>query len=123
LDRQDALAQARVRHKHRRPETVELVTEAKLKTRTVAFEVLTPPNPDYRQLVSAIRIPVLLVVADSGVVSLETARDLQADNSRLRVERIQEAGHGIPYDQPERLEQIVKCFLRAVVADTRQNGR
>jgi hypothetical protein len=48
----DVLAQARVRHANRRPEFVELVTEARLKTRIGAFDVLTPPNPEYHQLVS-----------------------------------------------------------------------
>src|SRR5882757_716261 len=104
LDKQDVLAQARVRHAHRRPEVVELVTEARLKTRIGAFDVLTPPNPEYHQLVSTTYVPILLVIGDNGVVSLETAQELQKLNPRLRVERIQNAGHGIPYDQPEGFE-------------------
>jgi pimeloyl-ACP methyl ester carboxylesterase len=116
LDKEDVLAQARVRHAHRRPEFVELVTEARLKTRIVAFDVLTPPNPEYHQLVSAICVPILLIIADNGVVSLETAQELRNLNSRLRVEQIQDAGHGIPYDQPERFEAVVRSFLRSVVA-------
>jgi N-formylmaleamate deformylase len=110
-DKGDVLAQARVRHAHRRPELVELVTEARLKTRIAAFDVLTPPNPEYHRLVSTIDVPILLVIADHGVVSLETARDLQLLNPRLRVEQIQDAGHGVPYDQPERFEAVVRSFL------------
>jgi len=87
LDKQDVLAQARVRHAHRRPEVVELVTEARLKTRIGAFDVLTPPNPEYHQLVSTTYVPILLVIGDNGVVSLETAQELQKLNPRLRVER------------------------------------
>jgi len=106
LDKRDAHAQARARHAHRSPEFVELLTEARLKTRICTFDVLTPPNPEYRQLVSTIRVPILLLIAESGVVSYETARDLQNLNPRLRVEQIRNAGHGIPYDQPEHFEAV-----------------
>jgi N-formylmaleamate deformylase len=115
LDKEDALAQARVRHAHRRAEFVELVTEARLRTRIGAFDVLTPPNPEYHQLVSTICVPILLVIADNGVVSLETAQELADLNPRLRVEKIQDAGHGVHYDQPERFEAVVRSFLRSVV--------
>ncbi len=87
-----------------------------MKTRIRAFDVLTPPNPEYHRLVSAIVVPILLVVGDSGVVSLETARDLQNLNPRLRVEQIPGAGHGLVYDQPERFEGVVRSFLRSVAA-------
>ena len=117
LDKGDVLAQARVRHAHRRPEFVELVAEARLKTRIGTFDVLRPPNPEYHQLVSTIHVPILLVIGDNGtVVSLETARKLQNLNPRLRVEQVQDAGHGLPYDQPERFEAVVRSFLRSVVA-------
>ena len=67
-------------------------------------------------MVNAIEVPILLVIADNGVVSLETARELQNLNPRLRVEQIQDAGHGLQYDQPERFEAVVRSFLRSVVA-------
>ena len=116
LDKGDVLAQARARHPRRRPETIELVTEARMKTRIQAFDVLTPPIPEYHELVKAISVPTLLVIGDNGVVSLETARELQNLNPRLRVEQIQDAGHGLQYDQPERFEEAVRSFLRAVAA-------
>jgi N-formylmaleamate deformylase len=111
-----ALAQARLRHPHRSSEFIELVTDARLQTQIGAFDVLTPPNPPYRELVSAIRVPILLVVGDKGVVSLETARELQNLNQRLRYERIRDAGHGLPYDQPDRFAAAVRAFLRSVAA-------
>jgi|HubBroStandDraft_1064217.scaffolds.fasta_scaffold02016_9 pimeloyl-ACP methyl ester carboxylesterase len=115
LDKGDVLAQARVRHAHRRPEFVELVVEARLRARIGAFDVLTPPNPEYHQLVSTIHVPILLVIGDNGaVVSLETARELQNLNPRLRIEQVPDAGHGLPYDQPERFEAVVRSFLRSV---------
>ncbi len=112
----DVTAQLRLRHPHRSSEIIELLVEAKLQTRIHAFDVLTPPNPEYRELVSAICIPMLLVIGDNGVVSLEAARELQNLNPRLRVEQIENAGHGLPYDQPHRFEAVVRSFLRSVAA-------
>jgi N-formylmaleamate deformylase len=114
LDKEEVLAQARVRHPHRSPELIELVAEARMKTRITAFDVLTPPNPEYHRLVSTIRVPILLVIGDNGVVSLETARELQNLNPLLRFEQIRDAGHGLQYDQPERFKAVAKSFLQSV---------
>lgn len=111
-DKADVLAQARTRHTHRTSEIIELVTEARMNTPVQAFDVLTPPNPDYQQLVRAIDTPMLLIIADKGVVSLETAQELQTLNPRLRIEQITNAGHGLQYDQPERFEAVVRAFLQ-----------
>jgi pimeloyl-ACP methyl ester carboxylesterase len=115
LRKGEALAEARLRHPQRSHEIVELVTQARLRTATRAFDVLTPPNPDYRALVSAIAVPMLLVIAEHGVVSLDTARELQTLNRRLRYERLADVGHGLPYDQPDRLAAVVRSFLKSVV--------
>ena len=45
------------RHPHRSPEIVELLAEARSNTQLVAFDVLAPPNPDYREVVRAIEAP------------------------------------------------------------------
>lgn len=113
LDKGELRAELRARHARRTFEMVELLVEARLQTRMSAFDVLTPPNPEYRQLVSTIVVPILLAIGDTPVVSLETARDLQNLNARLRVEQIQGAGHGVPFDQPERLAAVVRSFLRS----------
>ncbi len=110
-DKGEVLTQLRLRHPHRSPEMVELIAGARLQTRLSAFDVLTPPNPEYHQLVSSIEVPILLVIAEAGVVSVETARELQSLNSHLRIELIQDAGHGVQYDQPERFEAVVRSFL------------
>ncbi|HLK92626.1 MAG TPA: alpha/beta hydrolase [Polyangia bacterium] len=114
VDRGELLAQQRARQPHRSPELIELLVEARLQTRMSAFEVLRPPNPDYRKLVRAIDVPGLLVIGDAPVVSLETARELETLNPRLRVEQIAGAGHGVPYDQPERLAAAVGSFIRSL---------
>lgn len=88
LDKGNVLAQLQIRYKHRSSEIVELLAEARLQTRMSAFDVLTPPNPEYLHLVSTIDVPALLVIGDTGaVVSPETAIELQSLNSRLRVEK------------------------------------
>ncbi len=117
LNKGEVLAAARSRHPHRSFEILELLAAARLQTRMSAFGALTPPNPEYHQLVSRICVPILLVIGDAPVVSPETARELQSLNPRVRVEQIQGAGHGVPYDQPERFETVVKSFLKSVAAD------
>jgi pimeloyl-ACP methyl ester carboxylesterase len=114
--RNEVLAQARLRHPHRSSELIELISDARLRTPICAFDVLTPPNLEYRVLVSAICVPALLVIADNGVVSFETARELQKLNQRLRYEQIPDAGHGLPYDQPDRFAAVVRSFLKSVIA-------
>lgn len=113
-DKAQVLAQLRARHPHRSPELLELIAEARLATRIEAFDILAPPNPEYRRLVSLVAVPILLIIGDSGVVSLETARELQALNPQLRIEQIPEAGHGLQYDQPERFEVVVRSFLSSL---------
>ena len=115
-DKCDVLAQLRSRHAHRSPEIVELIASARLKTQISAFDVLTPPNPEYHRLISTIDVPILFVIGDAGIVSLDAARELQGRNSHIQVELIQDAGHGVQYDQPERFEVVVRSFLRSVVA-------
>jgi pimeloyl-ACP methyl ester carboxylesterase len=105
------LADLRLRHPRRSSELLEHMADARLATQVSAFEVLTPPNPDYRELVRHIRVPILLVTADKGVVSVDTAHELQELNPRLRHELIADAGHGLPYDQPDRLATVVQAFL------------
>lgn len=113
LQKSDLVAQARARHPQRSPEIIELQAEARLKTRLDAFDVLTPPNPEYRDVMSAIDVPSLLVIGDSSpVVTLEMATELRSLNPRVRIEQVQDAGHGLPFEQPERLGEVVVSFLR-----------
>jgi pimeloyl-ACP methyl ester carboxylesterase len=112
LDKADVLAQARVRHAHRRPEFVELATEARLKTRIGAFDVLTPPNPEYHQLVSTTYVPILLVIADNGVVSLETARELEKLNRAFGSSRYETLATGFPMTNLSALRRWSGPFYR-----------
>jgi pimeloyl-ACP methyl ester carboxylesterase len=112
--KEDFLAELRSRHCHRSPELIELFVKARFQTSIHAFDILTPPNPDYRQLISILAIPSLLIIGGvKGVVSPVVAAELARLNQCLEVVQIEEAGHGIPYDQPERFSTVVKTFLRS----------
>ncbi len=118
LDKAGVLADLSARHPHRSSETLELLAEARLQTRMSAFDVLTPPTPAYQQLVRDIHAPIMLIIADGGVISLDTARKLQDMNPRVQIERIQDSGHAIPFDRPERFEAVVRSFLRTAGIST-----
>lgn len=110
----EIVADARTKHPDRTPELIALIARACLETSMSAFDVLTPPNPDYEQTVSSIHVPTLLVTSENGVVSSATAAGLQSLNPRLWVEGILRAGHGLHYDQPERFAAVVKSFLHSL---------
>ncbi len=109
----EIVADARTKHSDRSLELIKLIARARLQTSMSAFDVLTPPNPDYMQLVSSIDVPTLLVIAENGVISPTMAAELQCVNPKFQVEKIPKAGHGIHYDQPERFAAVVKSFLRS----------
>ena len=114
---EDLSAELRRRHPHRSPEIIDLVARARLGTDSRAFDILTPPNPDYRQLILRLTVPTLLVIGGvGGVVSREVAAGLAQLNPRLKVEQIAGAGHGIPHDEPDRLAAVVRAFLGSVRA-------
>jgi len=70
LDESELVSQARARHPNRSSEIIEIQAKARLSTSVAAFEVLTPPNPDYRELIAAVEVPTLLVIGDNPVVTL-----------------------------------------------------
>jgi N-formylmaleamate deformylase len=110
--REDFLADIRTRQSHRSQELIELFVQARFQTSIDAFEILTPPNPDYRHLVVSLNVPSLLVIGEGGsVVSPVVAAELAGLNHFLKVVQIKDAGHGIPFDQPERFSDVIKSFL------------
>ncbi|KAA2240270.1 alpha/beta hydrolase [Chitinophaga agrisoli] len=111
---EEVVASARVRHPNRPPEMLEIFSRARLQTSMAAFDVLTPPNPDYKQLVSKIDIPSLLVFGDGGVVTAVVAEELKGLHPRLQTEEIKDAGHSLHMDQPERFAAVVKKFLGSI---------
>lgn len=110
------IAEARARHPGRSLETLRLFAYARLQTSMAAFDVLTPPNPDYKQLVRKITVPGLLIYADKGVVSPVVAQELQELNPDFQIKQIKEAGHALHIDQPERFAVVVRSFLHSIGA-------
>ena len=110
----DLVADMQSRHPNRSSDTIGLIALARLQTSMAAFDVLTPPNPDYKQLVRAIDVPSLLVFGDKGVVSSVVAEELQRLNPRFQVDKIPEVGHGLHYDQPERFAAVIGSFIRSI---------
>jgi N-formylmaleamate deformylase len=113
----ELVADLQSRHPNRSSDTIELIARARLQTSMAAFDVLTPPNPDYKQLVSVIDIPSLLVFGDKGVVSSVVSEEIQRLNPRFLVDQIPEAGHGLHYDQPERFAAVVGSFIHSIGTD------
>lgn len=109
----ELVAKARDRHPDRSLETLELFARARLQTSMAAFDILTPPNPDYTQLVTNIDVPALFVFGDKGVVSPDVAQELQRLNPGFQIEQIREAGHALHLDQPKRFAAVVKSFLHS----------
>lgn len=113
---EDLMAELQSRHPTRSLDTIRQIARARLQTSMAAFDVLTPPNPDYKQLVSAINIPSLLIFGDKGVVSSDVAKELQRLNAGFQVKQIPEVGHGLHYDQPERFAAVIGSFIRSIGA-------
>lgn len=111
---QEVVADARTKHPERSSELIERMAQARLQTSMAAFDVLTPPNPDYMQLVRSIAVPTLLVISENGVISSALAAELRSVNPNFQIEKILKAGHGIHYDQPERFAAVVQSFLRSI---------
>lgn len=111
LARSEVVADIATRHPRRSAEIAELLADARLSTQLVAFDVLVPPNPDYRDVVRAIDVPALLAIGDNPVVTRAMAMELG-----LRTAVIADAGHGVPFDQPERLADVVASFARTLRA-------
>lgn len=115
--KEDFLAEMQIRRPYRSREIIKLFSQARFQTSIHAFEILTPPNPDYMQLINTLDVPSLLIISDEGsVVSPEVAAELARLNLRLEVVQILEVGHGVPHDQPECFSTVVQIFLRSVRA-------
>lgn len=110
--REELIAAMRARPRPRSLETIELLTKARFQTSLFAFEVLKPPNPDYMELIRLTEVPTMLVTGDEdAIVSPKMAAELALLNDRLEFVQIEQAGHGLPYDQPESFSAIVQTFI------------
>jgi N-formylmaleamate deformylase len=104
--------EAKAKHRYRSSEMLEHLVQARFRTNPRAFDVLIPPHPEFDELVRNIYVPTLLVLGSEGIVSAETARELHALNPDLQYKLIPDVGHGLPYDEPERLAAAIDAFLK-----------
>ena len=118
-DRDDLISEAHARKTSRTAEMIENVIDSRLETNIKALDVLIPPNPEFQSLVTSIRAPCLLVFGERGIVSRDAAQELANLNPKVRPEMIEDAGHAIPYDEPERLALLVREFLGGLTDQTR----
>lgn len=115
--REDLLVEMQSRQSGRSFETIGLLAKARFQTNLHAFEILRPPNPGYTQLIKALDLPARLIIGDVGaVISIEMAKELAKLNHHLEVVQIKEAGHGVPYDQPQCFSIAVQTFCDNVSA-------
>jgi len=112
---EELVADLQARHPARSPEITDIIAVARQKTCLAAFEVLMPPNPDYRSLMSSMDIPALLVYGENGLITPSVAQEVQQLNHRFKIAQIAGAGHGLHYDQPYRFADIVGQFLDYVI--------
>lgn len=98
------------RHAHRPAELVEAQVDARLRTSASAFDILRPPNPPFRELMTSVDVPTLLVVGDRTVVTAGVAAELAGLNHRVQVRHIDGAGHGVPFDEPDTVARAVLDF-------------
>ena len=104
------------RHPERSSAIVEIFAEARLQTSMAAFDVLTPPSPDYMCLIRHIDAPSLMVFGDKGIISSNLANEIKQTNNKFRIKQIKNAGHSVHLDQPELFAEAVKDFLESIEA-------
>jgi pimeloyl-ACP methyl ester carboxylesterase len=106
---------ARGLHPTRAGEVIELQAEARLRTRLAAFDVLTPPHPQYQDVVKAIAVPTLLVTGHrEHAISPAASRELCRLNPLVRVEKVAASGEGLPFDRPRQLAELLVGFSRSL---------
>lgn len=110
---EDLVVDLQKRHPSRSPEITGIIAMARRKTSLAAFEVLIPPNPDYRSLLSSVDVPGLLIYGEKGVIKPAVAEEIHQLNHRFRIVQMPDAGHGLHYDQPGTFAGIVGRFLHS----------
>ncbi len=69
-------------------------------------------RPDSRPGLVAIRCPVLLVFGRAdGITTIEHQNEMLAGIPDARLEILEDSGHMIPLEQPERTNEILRTFL------------
>jgi len=89
------------------------------KARTLlGYQARRPALQDYREKLSTLRIPVLLIAGDEDEPCLETTFWLKKTLSEARLWICPGSGHAINLEEPEAFNRTVDDFLRAVARAT-----
>lgn len=68
-------------------------------------------SPDWKDVISKISCPILLITSDKGMTSDETARDIVELSKDCKWIKIEGAGHNIRREQYERFMQEIQDFF------------
>lgn len=93
---------------------IALWADSKRQVSPHVVQMFEQPEPSWRDIVGAIRCPILLIVGDPQLGAINTAQDLSDIASVWRQGRalaIDAAGHMVHYDQHEAFVTAVKKFL------------
>lgn len=110
----ELVADLQNKHPNRSSETIRLIAQARLQTSIEAFDILKSQIPDYKQLVSSIDIPSLLIYGDKGVIRSAVCEEIRCLNQKFEFHKILNVGHGLHYDQPELIATEVMTFIRSI---------
>lgn len=110
----ELIAERKKAHPDRSDEWNELFAAARLQTSINAFEILKPPNPEYRRIIKEIKCPCLLLYGDRGILNNEQANELRKINPLVTAVEIKNAGHGIYADRPRQFAENLIQFIDAL---------
>ena len=110
----ELIAERKKAHPDRSDELNGLFAAARLQTSINAFEILKPPNPEYRQIIKEIKCPCLLLYGDRGILNDGQADELRRINPLVTAVEIKNAGHGIFADQPRQFAENLIQFIDAL---------
>ena len=69
---------------------------------------------DFGPMLSQITIPTIICVASKGLITPDTAQSMVQTKPRARLERFDNCGHMLFWEQPEKFNQMVSDFVEEV---------
>jgi pimeloyl-ACP methyl ester carboxylesterase len=112
--RDEQLAIAQSEHPHWPEIELGRWVDTKNQFNLSTFNALTQPRPDWREIVSKIQCPVLLITGDperGAIITPEIAQEAISLLPHGRVVRIADAGHSIRFDQHDAYLKVLTEFL------------
>ena len=117
MTRPELVATCRERNPEWTAEEVELWADSKVQVSSNVVQTLRQAEPRWQEIVPQITCPILLIVGDEEMGSVNTGEDVEAITSVWREGQavsIEGAGHMVHYDRFEAFLALVKGFLADV---------